>query len=975
MVVQLGNHLTYLIILSGGSYDIHVRNADGTCEVNGPIEVLEDKVAPVISNSVGTNPTDCGVNDGTITITAFSPIGNAIQYSIDGGTSWNANNIFVGLSGGVYDIRVRNADGTCMETGAPVTLTDKIQPTVDAVASTDPTDCSVTDGTITVTASGNNTIEYSIDGGLNWQSTGMFDNLAAGSYNVAIRYTDATCFVLDANNPVIIGAPASPSIINVASTDPTECNVCDGTITVSAIGGQGSYEYSNDGGATWQTSNIFPALCGGSYDIAIRNANGTCEVLGLTEVLEDKVAPVISSVTSSNPTNCGIADGTITVLASSAIGNSLEYSIDGGLSWQASNLFIGLSGDNYEIRVRNADETCMVSAPDEILIDKISPIIEDVVTVEPTNCGAADGTITITATAGSSATEYSIDGGVNWSSTGTFTNLGAGSYNIFIRNADGTCVVANTLAAANDGLNNNTNTTSGYNPVIITPPSAPAITNVASTNPTDCNVCDGTLTITAVGGSGTYEYSNDGGLTWQASNLFDALCGDSYETMVRNVGGTCETVGPIEVLEDKTPPVFTDAVGTDVTDCGISDGTITITANSPIGNAIQYSIDAGSNWQSSNVFVGLTAGTYPIAVRNADGTCIINGTTITIDAPVQPVITNVVSDDVSNCGVTDGTITITATGVSVEYSIDGGTNWQVDNEFTNLAAGTYNVAVRNVDGTCFVLDANNPVIITTPDAPSITNVASTDPTDCNSNDGIITITATGGSGNYEYKIDGALFWQTSNVFPGLSGGSYTTYVRNADETCEATGTVAVLTDKIAPVINNVASSNPTDCGVADGTITITAVSSAANVLEYSINNGGTWQLNNMFVGLAGGTYEIEVRNADGTCVQSAPDVILIDKVQPVITNVDAISPTNCGLVDGSITITATGASLEYSIDGGINWQASGSFTGLGDGTYNVIVKNADGSCITPDANNPAILTSPSAPSITNVASTDPTDCN
>ena len=73
------------------------------------------------------------------------------------------------------------------------------------------------------------------------------------------------------------------------------------------------------------------------------------------------------------------------------------------------------------------------------------------------------------------------------------------------------------------------------------------------------------------------------------------------------------------------------------------------------------------------------------------------------------------------------------------------------------------------------------------------------------------------------------------------------------------------------------------------------MSSAANVLEYSINNGGTWQLSNTFTGLAGGTYEIEVRNADGTCVQSAPNVILIDKVQPVITNVAAVSPTNCGV--------------------------------------------------------------------------------
>ena len=967
--------------LSGGSYDIQVRNGDETCIVVGPTEVLEDKVAPVISNSVGTDPTDCGVADGTITVTAYSPIGNALQYSIDGGASWHANNIFVGLNGGTYDIRVRNADGTCEETGSPVILIDKVQPTVDNVVATNPTDCNLSDGTITITASGNNIIEFSIDGGLNWQATGTFNNLAAGTYNVAVRYTDGTCFVLDPNNPVILGTPASPSIINVASTDPTDCGECDGTITVTATGGQGSYQYSKDGGLTWQSSNVFSNLCADAYDIAIRNADMTCVVLGSTEVLEDKVAPTISSVSSTNPTDCGVADGTITILASSSVGNSLEYSIDGGLSWQASNIFIGLTGDTYEIRVRNADGTCVETAPNEVLIDKISPIIEDVAAVAPSDCGMTDGSITITATAGSAAVEYSIDGGTNWYPTGVFTNLAPGAYNIFIRNADGTCVVANTLAAANNGLNNNTNPSSGYNPVIITPPTAPAITNVSSTNPTDCNVCDGTLTITATGGSGTYEYSNDGGLTWIANGgTFTALCGGSYETMVRNAGGSCETVGPIEVLEDKVPPIFTSAVGTDVTDCGLADGTIIVTANSPIGNALQYSIDNGANWQSSNVFSGLVASTYPVQVRNADGTCVINGTIVTIDAPVQPAITNVTSQNVSNCGASDGMISIVATFAATpgaEFSIDGGLNWQVGNTFTNLPAGTYNIAVRNVDGTCFVLYNQNPVIITAPSAPSITNVTYTDPTDCNSNDGTITVTATGGSGTYQYSNDGGATWQASNVFTGLAGGTYTTAVRNMGPpaTCEVVGQSVTLTDKVPPVINNVVATNPTDCGVTDGTIIIDATSAAANVLEYSIDGGLSWFLDNTFVGLSGDTYEIRVRNADGTCEQSAPNVILIDKVQPVISSVVETSPTNCGVADGSIVVNAIGASLEYSIDGGINWQASNTFSGLGDGTYNVIVRNTDGSCVTPYANNPVILTSPSAPSITNVASTNPTDCN
>ena len=75
-----------------------------------------------------------------------------------------------------------------------------------------------------------------------------------------------------------------------------------------------------------------------------------------------------------------------------------------------------------------------------------------------------------------------------------------------------------------------------------------------------------------------------------------------------------------------------------------------------------------------------------------------------------------------------------------------------------------------------------------------------------------------------------------------------------------------------------------------------------------------------------------------------------------------------------ITITATGTAIRYSIDGGLNFQASNVFANLGAGTYNVYVENGDGSCLTPFASNAVILNVPSAPSITDVTSTDPTDC-
>ncbi|MGL2988587.1 SprB repeat-containing protein, partial [Flavobacterium sp. RSSA_27] len=64
----------------------------------------------------------------------------------------------------------------------------------------------------------------------------------------------------------------------VASTNVT-CNAAnDGTITISApLGGYGTYQYSINGGTTWQDSGTFTALANATYNVQIRDkANTAC---------------------------------------------------------------------------------------------------------------------------------------------------------------------------------------------------------------------------------------------------------------------------------------------------------------------------------------------------------------------------------------------------------------------------------------------------------------------------------------------------------------------------------------------------------------------------------------------------------------------------------------------------------------------------------------------------------------------------
>ncbi|NBT16997.1 MAG: hypothetical protein EBS95_11765, partial [Chitinophagia bacterium] len=55
-------------------------------------------------------------------------------------------------------------------------------------------------------------------------------------------------------------------------------------------------------------------------------------------------------------------------------------------------------------------------------------------------------------------------------------------------------------------------------------------------------------------------------------------------------------------------------VSTNISCNGGNDGTITITATG--GSTKKYSIDNGATFQSSNVFTGLTAGSYTIVVSD-----------------------------------------------------------------------------------------------------------------------------------------------------------------------------------------------------------------------------------------------------------------------------------------------------------------------------------------------------------------------
>lgn len=183
----------------------------------------------------------------------------------------------------------------------------------------------------------------------------------------------------------------------------------------------------------------------------------------------------------------------------------------------------------------------------------------------------------------------------------------------------------------------------------------------------------------------------------------------------------------------------------------------------------------------------------------------------------------------------------------------------------------FNNVCPTVDSTAYVLrvaytNCNGPDDVIFTDtvfvkklSPSITNLAKTDPT-CTP-DGTITVTGAGGTPPLSYSINGGTTYQASNLFTGLSGGTYTVIIR------DGLGCIsAIQTITLAPVNSLTQTVTKTDANcTTSGSITINASGGGTPPYQYSINGGSTYQSSNVFTGLAAGTYTVITRNPVTQC--------------------------------------------------------------------------------------------------------------
>ncbi|QQS27780.1 MAG: choice-of-anchor L domain-containing protein [Sphingobacteriales bacterium] len=831
--------------LAPGNYFVTVTD-ENTCEAV-QVVIVSNLLSPVLQVT-GVLPDNCGAGTGSITIsTAGGTAPINYLWSHDGTLNSPTAN---GLSAATYTVTVTDATGCTASISAPVVATTN--PTL-AVTTENPASCSQSNGSGAVAAAGGTgpySFEWSHDPTLNSNAA---TDLATGTYDVTV--TDANgCIAVTTVNISTLNA----AVLNLVSTANATCGNDNGSITISATGGNGTltYSWSHAPLLNNTTATDLPA---GSYTVTATDATGCVSTLDIS--ISADPLPTIS-ISGVNQTTCGDDNGSILVTGSGGTGTlTYSWSHDNSLN---SDSAVDLPAGSYTISV--TDSNGCLATTNTTINSSESPVVSVSSTTNAT-CGNANGSITFATTGGTGAITYA------WSSPGatgpSASGLPDGTYTVTVTDANG-CTDTESATITNS-----------------TPPTI-AVDNISDAT---CGVNNGSITVIASGGTGALNY------TWSQAGLPNSptvtgLAAGSYTVTVTDANGCTNSTNA--VIANPDGPVVSVGSTSDAT-CGLANGSITFTTTGGTG-ILSY------NWSQAGIpdsptGTGLAAGTYTVTVTDELGCLDIQSATIG-DSPLPTVSQDVITP--ASCGQSDGSISVIASGGTAGYSYSWSHNNGLNSSIaTDLAIGSYTVTVTDANGCTgsVTLDVGT---LNGPDVALSTLVNAT----CTNDNGSVTVTTSGGTGiiSYTWSHDSTL---TGTTATGLASGTYIVTV--SDEN----GCQDVLTTTVnffgSPTVS--LSSIGSACGLTDGSATATVAGGTAP-LTYTWAHDGTLNAA-VATGLAPGDYAVTVTDNNG-CVSNAT-VTVPGNMPPPAPICGTVTNTTLQFVWDPIP-GATG--YEISIDGG-----------------------------------------------------------
>lgn len=908
--------------ISSGVYSCTATDNVG-CELHYTAIVPNDAgnltVSGISSNAL------CGQSNGEINIT------------VNGGTTpysylWNNGAVtedLTGLSAGTYTVFVEDANNCSQNKAFNIQSTGAV--VVSAINVTDE-NCGNSQGGIEIVVGGG-TVPYQY----NWSADGnanccnyileMYDYYGDSWFGATLEvmingtlfgsYSLTTEYYLTKNIPVCTG-----DIISLDYYQGTD----DYDIIYSLINSNGVTVF-NDGpypmsgnvytetsscAIDFPNSNIVNGLSEGAYSVTITDANG-CSTSASATVNNVSGGFVISyEVITDDFCNSGIGAIDITVSG----GNPpYQYSWSNGAVTQNIS---SLTEGSYSVDITSSTG-CQISGLYTI-INNTGTLLFDTAIVTNTYCGNSVGGIDITVSGDELPLSFLWNNG---STSEDLSNIIAGNYIVTITDASG-CSINESFDVINQ--------TNGLD------------ISFVSLEPI-CGNNGGSIDMTITGGVSPYSVIwNEGTTSEDLLNLSEG----SYSVTVSDFSGcmTSETV----VLNGSSNIVINSMTVNDEY-CGSSDGSISVSVSGgdlpynyqwSLANAspcCSYGMylydDVGDGWDGSSVDVfvnGSNVGNYTlpsgtnyifisIPVCTDDNLQLqYNSGLSDIDNYVYLVDAN--GNWILNVGPNPGS-GIIYTGIS-----NCGLSLPSSSYVYNLSAGDYIVSVTDAGG-CSTSDTATVNNIT--NGFIISSIVKTDEY-CNSNNGAIDITVSGGSQPYQYYWNNGTYTQDLN---GLSAGTYTVSVYD-NNYCMVQETISIIND---PGTLAFGSSSITDtyCGSSAGSIDLNVLGDELPFI-YNWSNGAiTEDLNNIL----SGDYIVTVVDASGCMIQ---DTFTVVNQTNGLTLSSLTTNAFCGNNMGSINLTVSGGISPYSIIWS-NGSTNEDLNNIAGGIYVVTVTDAS-SCAT-----------------------------
>jgi uncharacterized membrane protein YvlD (DUF360 family) len=327
--------------------------------------------------------------------------------------------------------------------------------------------------------------------------------------------------------------------------------------------------------------------------------------------------------------------------------------------------------------------------------------------------------------------------------------------------------------------------------------------------------------------------------------------------------------------------------------------TITLTGL-PINGSFKIDGISATILDPSVLSVGNHVVTY--SFTDANGCFNSINQTVIINALPTVSITNLNSNYCKNATP----ITLTGLPINGSFKIDGISATILDPSV--LSVGNHVVTYSYTDVNGCSNSVNQTVTINA--QPSI-SIAANPTAICAGQTSQLTATVSGVTTNFTISWDNGLGNGGLKTTPPLSIS--TTFIATVTTIagCSATSNAATVTVNPPPTTPTTTVTQPASCTASTGTITVTAQSN----VEYSFDNGSTYQVSNVKTGLASGVYQIKVRNLTTGCVSLAASATINAPSGINVSILTNFAPSYCENNNIVIPIQGTPSGGVFKLDG------------------------------------------------------------